>query len=140
MFPVGKLRKIAKSQKKMPLLVTALLILVTHPSYQRRKPSVCLGLGSVKATAASYLFFSPPSFATFTLQYSSLPLLRNIELTADFKGKKDSKSAYETKFFLRKYLAYHIYKQIPIEEKIKKAQNTVFSGPKMLLFCLKSVP
>ena len=57
MFPVGKLRKIAKSQKKVPLLVTALLILVTHPSYQRRKPSVCLGLGSVKATAASYLFF-----------------------------------------------------------------------------------
>ena len=26
-----------------------------------------------------------------------------------------------------------------IEEKFQKAQNTVFSGPKVLLFCLKSV-
>ena len=42
-------------------------------------------------------------------------------------------------FFLRKYLAYHMNKPIPIEEKIQKAQNTVFSGPKVLLFCLKSV-
>ena len=32
-----------------------------------------------------------------------------------------------------------MYKPIPIEEKIQKAQNTVFSGPKVLLFCLKSV-
>ena len=30
-------------------------------------------------------------------------------------------------------------KPIPIEEKIQKAQNTVFSGPKVSLFCLKSV-
>ena len=30
-------------------------------------------------------------------------------------------------------------KPIPIEEKIQKAQNMVFSGPKALLFCLKSV-
>ena len=56
-FPVGKLRKIAKKVKKMPLLDTALLILVAHPSCERRKPSVCLGLGSVKATVASHLFF-----------------------------------------------------------------------------------
>ena len=42
-------------------------------------------------------------------------------------------------FFLRKYLAYHTYKPTPIEEKFQKAQNTVFSGPKVLLFCLKSV-
>ena len=42
-------------------------------------------------------------------------------------------------FFLRKYLAYHMNKPIPIEEKIQKAQNTVFSGPKVLLFCLQSV-
>ena len=41
----------------MPLLDTALLILVAHPSCERRKPSVCLGLGSVKATVASHLFF-----------------------------------------------------------------------------------
>ena len=32
-----------------------------------------------------------------------------------------------------------MYKPIPIEEKIQKAQNTVFSGPKVLLFCLQSV-
>ena len=43
-------------------------------------------------------------------------------------------------FFLREYLAYHMYKPISIEEKFQKAQNTVFSGPKVLLFCLKSVP
>ena len=42
-------------------------------------------------------------------------------------------------FFLRKYLAYHMCKPIPIEEKIQKAQNTVFLGPKVSLFCLKSV-
>ena len=41
--------------------------------------------------------------------------------------------------FLRKYLAYHMYKPIPIEEKFQKAQNTVFSGPKVLLFYLKNV-
>ena len=33
-----------------------------------------------------------------------------------------------------------MYKPISIEEKFQKAQNTVFSGPKVLLFCLKSVP
>ena len=43
-------------------------------------------------------------------------------------------------FFLRKYLAYHMYKPIPIEEKFQKAQGTIFSGPKVLLFCLESVP
>ena len=43
-------------------------------------------------------------------------------------------------FFLCEYLAYHMYKPISIEEKFQKAQNTVFSGPKVLLFCLKSVP
>ena len=41
---------------------------------------------------------------------------------------------------MRKYLAYHMYKPIPIEEKFQKAQNTVFSGPKVLLFYLKNVP
>ena len=44
--------------------------------------------------------------------------------------------AYDTKLFLRKYLANHMYKPIPIEEKFKKAQNTVFSALKCL-FCLK---
>ena len=43
-------------------------------------------------------------------------------------------------FFLRKYLAYHMYRPIPIEEKFQKAQNAVFPGPKVILFCLKSVP
>ena len=33
-----------------------------------------------------------------------------------------------------------MYKPIPIEEKFQKAQNTVFSGPKVLLFYLKNVP
>ena len=33
-----------------------------------------------------------------------------------------------------------MYKPTPIEAKFQKAQNTVFSGPKVLLFCLKSVP
>ena len=43
-------------------------------------------------------------------------------------------------FFLRKYLAYHMYKPIPIEEKFKKTENSVFSGHLVLLFNLKSVP
>ena len=34
---------------------------------------------------------------------------------------------------------FFLNKPILIEEKIQKAQNTVFSGPKVLLFCLKSV-
>ena len=33
-----------------------------------------------------------------------------------------------------------MYKPIPIEEKLKKNWNLVFSGPKVLLFCLKSGP
>ena len=33
-----------------------------------------------------------------------------------------------------------MYKPIPIEEKFQKAQNAVFPGPKVILFCLKSVP
>ena len=33
-----------------------------------------------------------------------------------------------------------MYKPILIEEKFQKAQNTFFLGPKVLLFCLKSVP
>ena len=37
-----------------------------------------------------------------------------------------------TQFFFRKYLAYHMYKPIPKEEKFQKVQNTVFSGPKVL--------
>ena len=47
--------------------------------------------------------------------------------------------AYDTKLFLRKYLANHMYKPIPIEEKFQKAQNTFFSALKCF-FCLKSVP
>ena len=43
-------------------------------------------------------------------------------------------------FFLRKYLAYHMYKLILIKEKFQKAQNMVLLHPKVLLFCLKSVP
>ena len=44
-------------------------------------------------------------------------------------------------FFLRKYLAYHMYKPISIEEKFfKKTENSVFSGPIVLLFSLKSGP
>ena len=44
-------------------------------------------------------------------------------------------------FFLRKYLAYHMYKPISIEEKLKKkTENSVFSGPTVLLFSLKSGP
>ena len=44
-------------------------------------------------------------------------------------------------FFLRKYLAYHMYKPISIEEKLKKkTENSVFSGPIVLLFSLKSGP
>ena len=45
------------------------------------------------------------------------------------------------RFFSRKYLAYHMYIPILKEEKFKKNPNTrLFLGPKMLLFCLKSVP
>ena len=33
-----------------------------------------------------------------------------------------------------------MHKPIPIEEKFQKAQNAVFSSPKVLLFCLESVP
>ena len=33
-----------------------------------------------------------------------------------------------------------MYKPIPVEEKFQKAQNTVFLGPKVLLFCFKNVP
>ena len=41
--------------------------------------------------------------------------------------------------FWLKYLAYHLYKPIPIEEKFK-LETRFFSGSKVLLFCLKSVP
>ena len=40
--------------------------------------------------------------------------------------------------FLRKYLAYHIYKPMPMDEKISKNLKLDFSGPKGLLFCLIS--
>ena len=40
--------------------------------------------------------------------------------------------------FLCKYLAYHIYKPMPMDEKISKNLKLDFSGPKGLLFCLKS--
>ena len=43
-------------------------------------------------------------------------------------------------FFWLKYLAYHMYNPIPVEEKFQKAQNAVFLGLKELLFCLKNVP
>ena len=33
-----------------------------------------------------------------------------------------------------------MYKPIPVEEKFQKTSNSVFSGPKMLFICLKSVP
>ena len=42
---------------------------------------------------------------------------------------------------LRKYLAYHMYKPIPIRREISEnLKNPVFSGPKVLLFWLKSIP
>ena len=42
--------------------------------------------------------------------------------------------------FLRKYLAYHGHKPIPIDKKqLKKLKPRFFSGPEVLLFCLKSV-
>ena len=59
------------------------------------------------------------------------------KLSAPFKLRVPTTRIF---FFWRKYLAYHIYKAILIEEKFQKAQNTVFLGPKVLLFCLKSVP
>ena len=47
-------------------------------------------------------------------------------------------------FFLRKYLAYGMYKPIPqrknFQKKLKKISTRFFLGPKVLLFCLKSVP
>ena len=42
--------------------------------------------------------------------------------------------------FLCKYLAYYIFKPIPIVEKFRRALNLFFPGPRVLLFCLKSVP
>ena len=42
-------------------------------------------------------------------------------------------------FFLRKYLVHHMYKPISIEEKLWKSSSSVFTGPKALLFSLKSV-
>ena len=39
-------------------------------------------------------------------------------------------------FFLRKYLAYHVYKPIPKEGNFKKLKTRLFLGPKVLLFCL----
>ena len=57
-----------------------------------------------------------------------------------FRRGDGLKCPYDTQFFLRKYLAYHMYKPIPIEEKFQKTQNTGFSGPKVLLFYLKNVP
>ena len=39
-------------------------------------------------------------------------------------------------FFLRKYLAYHVYKLIPKEGNFKKLKTRLFLGPKVLLFCL----
>ena len=32
-----------------------------------------------------------------------------------------------------------MYKPIPVEEKFRKAQNTVFFGPFVPLFCLKNI-
>ena len=33
-------------------------------------------------------------------------------------------------FLWRKYLVYHMYKPVPVEEKLKKSENSVFfSGP-----------
>ena len=43
-------------------------------------------------------------------------------------------------YLLRKYLPYYVYKPIPLEEKFKNYLNTVFSGPKLLIFWIKSVP
>ena len=44
-----------------------------------------------------------------------------------------------TRNFLGNYLAYHVYKPIPVEEKFQKNVQLGFSGPKVLLFCLRSV-
>ena len=43
-------------------------------------------------------------------------------------------------FFLHKYLAYHMFKPIPIKNKISNNFKLGFSGLKVLLFCVKSVP
>ena len=43
-------------------------------------------------------------------------------------------------FFSVKILAYHMQKPVLIEEKFQNTEHSVFSGPKVLLFCLKSVP
>ena len=54
-----------------------------------------------------------------------------------FRRDDGLKCPYDTQFFLRKYLAYHMYKPIPIEEKFQKAQNTVFRALKCSYFILK---
>ena len=43
-------------------------------------------------------------------------------------------------FFLPEYLACHMYKPILIKEDFQKLKTCFFSGPKMILVCLKSVP
>ena len=43
-------------------------------------------------------------------------------------------------YFLRKYLPYYVYKPTLLEEKFKNYLSTVFSGPKVLIFWIKSVP
>ena len=70
----------------------------------------------------------------------SMGLCRNFTQYIFRRAGATDESAHDTKFFLRKYLAYHMYKPIPIEEIFWKAQNTGFSGPKVLLFYLKNVP
>ena len=42
-------------------------------------------------------------------------------------------------YFLREYLAYYVYKPIPLKGNLKNL-NIVFSGPKVLIFCIKIVP
>ena len=51
--------------------------------------------------------------------------------------KHDLKVPMTRKFFLHKYLAYHMYKPTPIEGKFQKTENSVFSGPQVLFFVLK---
>ena len=52
----------------------------------------------------------------------------------------NNQSAYLTIIFLRKYEACHVYKPIPIQENVQKTLKLFFSCPKVLSFCLKSVP
>ena len=47
----------------------------------------------------------------------SMGLCRNFTQYIFRRAGATDESAHDTKFFLRKYLAYHMYKPIPIEEK-----------------------